>query len=99
MVKMAIGNYIESKRPPVKVRHLADLAYKIEGADVIIYDIRDQKTERNIAKVTFVPDDKSWNVFRMKTNQWHRYEKCESVANITDFVNLLKKDEAGYFWG
>ena len=106
MVKNVVGNYIDSKRPPVKVRHLADLNYEIKGPDVIIYETRpafddiDKKVKRNIAKATFIPKDQSWNVFWMRANnKWHPYEHGNSISSISDFIDLLKADKLGYFWG
>ena len=106
MVKIAVGNYIESKRPPERVRDIIDLSYQIDESDVVIHDIRphdndpNKKVKKFRAKASFDPHSQSWRVYWMDASgEWQNYQECKSVSNIAEFIDLLKADSLGLFWG
>ena len=58
--KKLVGQYIESRRPPVHIRNEHDHAYRIKGQSVEIFEIRpawrepETKIESPVAKETYV---------------------------------------------
>ena len=55
-----VGQYIEKRRPPAHVRDQVDLAFRVEGQSVVIFEIREiwnnpeKKVESPIAKATYI---------------------------------------------
>ena len=60
-----VGQYIDGRRLPEHVRDQVDLAFRIDGQSVIIFEIREiwnqpgKKVESPIAKATYVKKSKS----------------------------------------
>lgn len=101
-----LENYLELRRPIEPIRKRLDLAYRIEGQSVVIFELRWLPThpglmfEWYVAKATFVPSKNHWKVFWHRADfKWRKYTLCETVANINDFIALLELDEDDYFWG
>ncbi|OFY66491.1 MAG: hypothetical protein A3H98_12265 [Bacteroidetes bacterium RIFCSPLOWO2_02_FULL_36_8] len=99
-------NFINKNRPPENIRHKVDLSYKIEKQSVIVFELRPlwcepkEIMECNIAKTTFVNTKKYWKVFWQRADlKWHGYRPKYTVKTISDFVNLIEKDEYGCFRG
>jgi len=98
--------FIEEKRPPEHLRDKLDLHYKIEGQSVIFYERRPHWkieglfTESNIAKATYVRTKNLWKVYWMRADlKWHSYTPCAIVPSIEAFLEILKEDKHGCFWG
>lgn len=55
-----VGQYVEKRRPAPHIRNQVDLAFRIEGQSVIIYEIievwnqPEEKVESPISKATYV---------------------------------------------
>lgn len=105
-VEVEMEHFIQAKRPPVDMRDQYDLAYRVEGQSVIIFDIRpywrdpEQKIEGPVAKATYVKKTDSWKVYWHRADQkWHRYPPKPEVRELKDFLKLVDKDANGCFWG
>ena len=82
----ALEDFIEKHRPSEEMRDELDLAYRIEGHSVIIFDIRrhwqnkSEKIEEPIAKTTWVRTQGVWKVFWMRADlKWHGYDPKPKV--------------------
>jgi len=105
-VEVEIGRYVESKRPPEKIRDQVDLGFKIEDQSVILFELRPQwkkpkvKTEMAFAKATYLKSKDLWKIYWMRANgKWHQYEPNPEVDQLIDFLNLVEADEHACFWG
>ena len=101
-----VGQYIEKRRPPAQLRDQVDLAFRVEGQSVIIFEIRevwnqkDKKTESPIAKATYVKKSNSWKIYWQRADlKWHSYEPTPETKTIEDFLAVVEKDEYSCFWG
>jgi hypothetical protein len=101
-----VGQYIEKRRPPAHVRSQVDLAFRIEGQSVIIFEIReiwnqqDKKVESPIAKATFVKKTNLWKLYWQRADlKWHRYEPTPETKTIEEFLAVVENDEYCCFWG
>jgi hypothetical protein len=99
-------NYIERVRPNKGNRPKLDLGYEIEGQSVILNEIRPRWNNPSIidtsayAKETFVKKANSWKIFwRRASGKWDNYEPNRVVANLSDFLQIVDKDEHGCFKG
>jgi hypothetical protein len=96
--------FLNSRRPPERIRNEVDLCYKIENQSVIIYEMRrlmdsTQKIESPVAKTTFVKAQQLWKVYWMRGNlNWHLYEPAE-VKSFSQFTKLVDADSKGCFFG
>lgn len=102
----ALEDFLEKRRPPEEMRDELDLAYRIVGQSVIIYDIRPnwqnktEKIEEPIAKTTWVGTQEIWKVFWMRADlKWHGYDPKPKVKTIKAFLKLVDEDKYGCFWG
>ncbi len=101
-----VGQYIEKRRPAPHVRNQVDLAFRIEGQSVIIYEIRElwiqpgEKIESPISKATYVKNTKTWKIYWQRADlKWHRYEPTPEVKTIEEFLAVVEEDEYACFWG
>jgi len=98
--------FLEKRRPPEEKRKQLDLAYRIEGRSVLVYEIRenwlkpDEFIESPVAKTTFVQTQHHWKVFWMRADlKWHGYSPRPSVTSIKSFFKLVDEDKHACFFG
>lgn len=98
--------FLERMRPPEEMRSKLDLAYKIEGQSVIIYEVRPrwknptEFSEHEVSKVTFVKAKNEWKVFWLRADlKWHAYKTTATIKTLESFANLVEADAHGCFWG
>ena len=101
-----VDKYIEKRRPPEHIRNKFDLAFRIEGQSVLLFEVREvwnrpgKKIESPFAKATYVKKHTIWKIYwRRADNKWHRYEPDPEVKQIEEFLAVVERDEYGCFWG
>ncbi len=101
-----IAKFMDRRRPPPEIRSKLDLAYKIEGQSVEIFEVRPDwqdatKTMQSpVAKTTFVRSKNRWRVFWMRRDlKWHGYEPNDEVHSLEAFLNVVDRDEYCCFFG
>lgn len=101
-----VAQFIEGRRPPPHIRAELDLAYRINGQSVEIFEIRrhwrdeSKKLEQPVAKATYNKSKQNWRVFWQRADlKWHSYKPSPEVESIEDFLALVQKDEQGCFFG
>lgn len=102
----AIGGFLERRRPPAHIRDEVDLAYRLDGHSVEIFEIRPnwrdraKKMETPVAKATFVRTKNHWRVYWMRRDlKWHQYEPAPEVGTLEAFLDLVDRDENCCFFG
>ena len=102
-------------RPPENIRDQLDIAYKIVGQSIYIFEVRPQydfnsdefridtskgKMEIPVAKTTYVKAYNHWKIFWHRSNQkWYSYGEEPIVKSLKDFLAVIDKDKYGCFWG
>jgi len=101
-----VARYVESRRPPVHIRNDLDLAFRIKGQSVEIFEIRPAlrepgvKMESPVAKATYVKIRKIWKIYWMRADlKWHGYQPDPVVQSIEEFLEIVERDEYGCFYG
>lgn len=101
-----LNSFIERKRPPTHVRNKLDLAYRLTGQSVEIFEIRplwdepEKRIEEPVAKATYVKSKKRWKVYWQRADlKWHAYDPCPEVVHLEDFIDLVEHDEFCCFFG
>ena len=101
-----VAQFIEERRPPPHIRAEVDLAFRIDGQSVEIFEVRQhwednsKKLEHSIAKATFNKSKRNWKVFWKRADlKWHGYQPNPEVDLIEDFLAIVQKDEHGCFFG
>ncbi|MBN1151269.1 DUF3024 domain-containing protein [candidate division WOR-3 bacterium] len=99
-------DFINQIRPKKELRHKVDIAYKFDKQSIIIYEIRPflrdmaLKIESPVAKAVYVKSKNHWNIYWMKRDlRWHSYYPDPEVDTLDEFLNIVKEDEEGCFWG
>lgn len=105
-VNKAVAAYIEERRPPEYIRPELDLAYRLQGQSVEIFEVRpcfrgtDKVMENPVAKATYVKKHKTWQVYWQRADlKWHSYKPSPEVDSIEKFLALIDEDEYGCFFG
>src|SRR5687767_11987845 len=87
--KKALAQFLERRRPPEHIRDRLDIAYRISGQSVEIFEIRpdwqdaSKKIETPVAKATFVRTRNRWKVLWMRRDlKWHGYEPNPEVHSL-----------------
>ncbi len=101
-----VGQYVENHRPPAHIRNELDLAFRIKGQSVEIFEIRPAwrepgvKIESPVAKATYVKAQQIWKVYWQRADlKWHRYDPDPEVKTIEQFLKVVERDEYGCFYG
>lgn len=101
-----LGEFIERRRPPAHIRHEVDLAYRLTGQSVEIFEVRPrwerpaEKVESPVAKATFVRTQNLWRVYWRRADlKWHLYEPVPEVSGLPEFLAVVEEDHHGCFWG
>jgi len=101
-----VAQFIERRRPPPHIRAELDLAFRINGQSVVIFEVRrhwrdeNKLLEHSVAKATYNTSKRNWKVFWQRADlKWHSYKPNPEVASIEDFLALVQKDEHGCFFG
>ena len=101
-----VGQFIEKRRPPLHIRSQLDLAFRVDGQSVEIFEVRpawrepEKKMEHSVAKATYVKTQHIWRIYWQRADlKWHCYEPNPEVGTIEDFIALVDKDEHACFFG
>ena len=101
-----VVQFIEKRRPPPHIRSQVDLAFRINGQSVEIFEVRpnwrdkSKVQEHSIAKATYNKSKRNWKVFWQRADlKWHSYMPNSEVDSIEDFLAVVQKDEHGCFFG
>jgi hypothetical protein len=106
LIEKELKAFISKRRPPVAIRSQVDLAYKIEKNSVIIFETRPQwnlpeeMTEIPLAKATYDKTNEVWKIFWKRADlKWHKYDPAPRAENISEFIEIVDKDDYRCFWG
>lgn len=101
-----VGAFVEEHRPPPHLRAKVDLAFRVTGQSVEIFEVRpkferpDQTIEEAVAKATYVKATGRWRVFWQRADlKWHRYDPVPEVASLDEFLQVVREDEHSCFFG
>ena len=101
-----VAEFIQKRRPPPHIRKEVDLAFRIAGQSIEIYEIRahwreaGKTLEHPIAKATYNKSKRNWKVYWQRADlKWHGYEPHLEAASIEEFLGLVEKDDHGCFFG
>jgi hypothetical protein len=92
--------------PRVHLRAEVDLAFRIQGQSVEIFEIRPdwmdgtQKIEERVAKATYQESKRVWKVYWQRADlEWHVYQPMPEVTALEQFVAIVDADQYGCFFG
>jgi hypothetical protein len=102
-----VGAFIEKHRPAAHIRAELDLAYRIDGQSVEIFEVRPrwrgapgETMEHPVAKATYLRTRELWRVFWMRADlKWHAYPPVPRVGSIEKFLALVAEDRHACFFG
>jgi hypothetical protein len=101
-----VAAFVEERRPPAHLRAKVDLAFRVTGQSVEIFEVRpkldrpDRIIENAVAKATYVKATARWKVFWQRADlKWHRYEPTPEVGSLEEFLQVVRKDEYSCFFG
>jgi hypothetical protein len=101
-----LNAWIDKQRPPPHIRPKLDLAYRIVGQSVEVFEVRPafQKPgathEGHVAKATWSKRHALWKIYWMRADlKWHRYEPVESAETLGKFLAVVRKDVHACFFG
>jgi Protein of unknown function (DUF3024) len=101
-----VAEFIQRCRPPPHLRKEVDLAFRINGQSVEIFEIRAHWTgrgkpiEHRIAKARFNKSKRNWKILWQRADlKWHSYEPHPEVDVLEDFLRIVEKDDYACFFG
>ena len=105
-IQKIMDAFMKKHRPPAHTRKELDLAYRLKGQSVEIFELRpDWQDSSNIlehpvAKMTYVKSKKIWKLFWQRADlKWHGYEPNPMAKHLEDCLAVIDKDEYACFWG
>ena len=101
-----VGTFVEQRRPPIYMRTELDLAFRIEGQSVLIFELRprwkhpEAVIESPVAKTNYVKTQGLWKIYWMRQDlKWHSYQPLPEVESIEEFLEEVGRDPSACFWG
>ena len=101
-----IGAFVERRRPPRHLRAQVDLAFRLRGQSVEIFEIRPawndamRTIEHAIAKATYQRSKRIWKLHWQRADlKWHGYQPVPEVQSLEQFVAVVDEDAYGCFFG
>jgi hypothetical protein len=101
-----VDAYVQRRGPPPHIRKQVDLAFRIQGQSVELFEIRpvwrspDWLMEHPIIKATYVKNRGYWKVYWCRADlKWHRYIPEPEAATIEDVLDIAERDEHSCFFG
>lgn len=106
-VTKAMEALLQKRRPPARVRSEVDMAYRLSGQSVELFEIRPkwrgkpgETMEHAIAKATYIATRRHWRIYWMRQDlKWHSYEPISEVDTIDAFCKVVHDDSHCCFFG
>lgn len=106
-LEKVVGAFVDRHRPPPHIRPELDLAFRISGQSVEIFEVRPrweglpgEVMEQPVAKATYVKTREFWRVLWMRADlKWHGYTPNPQVGSIEKFLALVAEDKHACFFG
>jgi len=105
-LEKAADEFVAARRPPAHLRQELDLAYRIAGQSVEIFEIRPaywdpaQMLENSVAKATYVRRADEWRIYWQRADlKWHRYEPHPTARTIEEVLTVVGEDRYCCFFG
>jgi Protein of unknown function (DUF3024) len=106
-VRKGMDAFLSRRRPPVHIRHELDIAYRISGQSIEVFESRPrwrgkpgEIQETPVAKASYLRSRNIWRVYWMRKDlKWHSYEPVKEVRSIDAFCEVVDKDEHCCFFG
>jgi hypothetical protein len=104
-IDQSVGEFCR-KRSPVHLRDKLQLAYRVQGQEVVIFERRPQWDdpkqwiESPVAKLTFIRSANKWRLYWMRADmKWHEYPGPSSSEHLDDLVQEVDAGPlACFFW-
>lgn len=105
-IEKIVGAFVESRRPPPHIRKELDLAFRLSGQSIEIFEVRpgwqcpEEIMECPVAKATYVKTQDLWKIYWMRQDlKWHSYPLLPQVETIDEFLEEVAADRSACFWG
>lgn len=101
-----VAEFVQKRRPPLHLRALVDLAFRIDGQSIEIFEVRPhfldkgRMLEHPVARATYNKRKLTWMVFWQRADlKWHRYPPSPEVTSVEEFLDVVQKDDHCCFFG
>jgi hypothetical protein len=105
-IESAMVDFLTRRRPPEHIRDKFDIAWRLDGQSVVIFEIRpfwrdpSHKIEEAVAKATYVRKSKRWKIYWQRADlKWHGYPPYPEAVLFEEFLAVVDEDENACFWG
>lgn len=105
-VRWRVNAYVQARRPPKHLRDQVDLAFRIKGQSVEIFELRPAwrkpgaTIEIAVAKSTYVRTQDVWRIYWMRRDlKWHTYAPHPEARSVNEFLEVVEADDYGCFFG
>src|SRR6266436_7414210 len=92
-----VAEFVLKRRPPPHIRAQLDLAFRISGQSIEIFEVRphweneERTLEHPVAKATYNKRKLNWKVFWPRADlKWHRYQPSPDVASVEEFLDIVQ---------
>lgn len=106
ILERQIEEFIEQLRPKEEIRHELDFGFSFKNNVVEIFEIRplwndNSKTAHySVARSRLIKSRGVWKIYWMRADlKWHLYQPLPEVKTLQEFLEEVKRDPYGCFFG
>ncbi len=96
--------FVEDIRPPAAIRAQLDIAFRMEGQAVELFErrrtMRGHPIESPIARFVYVKSRSVWKLYWMRSDlKWHRYPPLPEAPRLELLLAEVEEDPNACFFG
>lgn len=106
ILERQIEEFIQDMRPEESIRHEIDIGFKFENNILEIFEIRPFWNDKNkiaynsVARSKLIKSRSVWKIYWMRADlKWHLYQPLPEVKTIQEFLDEVREDPYGCFFG
>lgn len=106
ILERQVEEFIQEMRPEKEIRDEIDIGFKLEDNVLEIFEIRpvwndkSQIAHYSVARSKLIKSRSVWKIYWMRADlKWHVYQPRPEVKTVREFLEEVREDPYGCFFG
>jgi hypothetical protein len=103
-IEKQVGEFVETRRPPVDIRPQLDIGYRLDSQAVELFEfrrsMRGHRIEEDFARLVFVKSRSVWKLYWKPSGaRWRRYSPLPEATRLEQLLQEIDDDPNACFFG